>query len=156
MVLLLVPMTGASIDIYVPSLPNITQALQASTHLVQLTIPLYLLGYGLSQAFCGALSDALGRKSLLMAGLVLFIIASVVVPFSPNVYFLMAMRALQGVGVAAPGVLARAIVSDSFDKEQLPKITNYMTTAWAAGPILAPVLGSYLQTYLSWHASYNC
>lgn len=153
-ILLMIPLTGAGIDIYVPSLPAITHDFGVTENLVQLTIPAYLIGYSVAQLFYGALSDAIGRKKLLIAGVIFYIITSVVAPFSHTIYTLIFIRFLQGVGISAPGVLAKAIVNDSFDKSELPIMTNYMTIAWAIGPILAPMLGGYLQFYFNWHASF--
>jgi DHA1 family bicyclomycin/chloramphenicol resistance-like MFS transporter len=150
--LLMVPLTGATIDIYVPSLPAITEHFGTSVRLVQWTIPSYLVGYSLAQLFCGALSDAWGRRALLIAGLSLYICASWMAAASPNVTTLIVIRFVQGLGVAAPGVLARAIASDSFKANQLPAVTNYITLAWALGPILAPLVGGYLQHAFGWKA----
>lgn len=150
--LLMVPLTGATIDIYVPSLPAITEHFGTSVRLVQWTIPSYLVGYSLAQLFCGALSDAWGRRALLIAGLGLYICASWMAAASPNITTLIVIRFVQGLGVASPGVLARAIASDSFKGNQLPAVTNYITLAWALGPILAPLVGGYLQHAFGWKA----
>jgi MFS transporter, DHA1 family, multidrug resistance protein len=150
--LLMVPLTGATIDIYVPSLPAITNYFGASIQLVQWTIPSYLIGYSIAQLFCGALSDAWGRRGLLLAGMGLYTAASFLAAFSPGITALILIRFVQGLGVAAPGVLARAIASDSFESDRLPVVTNYITLAWALGPILAPLVGGYLQHVLGWKA----
>jgi Bcr/CflA subfamily drug resistance transporter len=150
--LLMVPLTGATIDIYVPSLPAITNYFGVSIQLVQWTIPSYLIGYSIAQLFCGALSDAWGRRALLLAGLGLYTAASLLAAFSPGITALIFIRFVQGLGVAAPGVLARAIASDSFESDRLPVVTNYITLAWALGPILAPLVGGYLQHVFGWKA----
>ncbi len=150
--LLMVPLTGATIDIYVPSLPAITTYFGVAVQLVQWTIPSYLVGYSLAQLFCGALSDAWGRRTLLIIGLGLYTGASWLAAFSPSITILILIRFVQGLGVAAPGVLARAIASDSFASDRLPAITNYITLAWALGPILAPLVGGYLQHVFGWKA----
>jgi len=150
--LAMVPLTGATIDIYVPSLPAITEHFGVSVRLVQWTIPSYLIGYSLAQLFCGALSDAWGRRSLLIIGIVLYTGASLLAASASSISMLILMRFAQGLGVAAPGVLARAIASDSFSPERLPEVTNYITLAWALGPIVAPLIGGYLQHVLGWKA----
>jgi MFS transporter, DHA1 family, multidrug resistance protein len=150
--LLMVPLTGATIDIYVPSLPAITAHFGVSVQLVQWTIPSYLIGYSLAQLFCGALSDGWGRRTLLIIGLGLYTGASWLAAFSPSITILILIRFVQGLGVAAPGVLARAIASDSFASDRLPAVTNYITLAWALGPILAPLVGGYLQHVFGWKA----
>lgn len=149
---MMVPLSGASIDIYVPSLPAITNHFGVSVQLVQWTIPSYLLGYSLAQLFCGALSDAWGRRGLLLAALALYTAASLLASFSSTVWTLIILRFVQGLGVAGPGVLARAIASDTVEADRLPTVTNYITLAWALGPILAPMIGGYLQHIFGWRA----
>jgi MFS transporter, DHA1 family, multidrug resistance protein len=148
----MVPLTGATIDIYVPSLPAIADHFGVPAQLVQWTIPSYLIGYSLAQLFCGAFSDAWGRRTLLIIGLVLYTAASLLAACASSVSMLILMRFVQGLGVAAPGVLARAIASDSFDSERLPRVTNYITLAWALGPIVAPLIGGYLQHVFGWES----
>jgi DHA1 family bicyclomycin/chloramphenicol resistance-like MFS transporter len=150
--LAMVPLTGATIDIYVPSLPAITEHFGVPAQLVQWTIPSYLIGYSLAQLFCGAFSDAWGRRALLIIGIFLYTAASLLAASASNISMLILIRFAQGLGVAAPGVLARAIASDSFDVERLPYVTNYITLAWALGPIIAPLIGGYLQHVFGWKA----
>ena len=151
-ILMMVPLSGASIDIYVPSLPAITNHFGVPVQLVQWTIPSYLIGYSLAQLFCGALSDAWGRRRLLLAALALYTAASLLASFSSTVSILIILRFVQGLGVAGPGVLARAIASDTVEADRLPTVTNYITLAWALGPILAPMIGGYLQHIFGWRA----
>jgi Bcr/CflA subfamily drug resistance transporter len=151
-ILMMVPLSGASIDIYVPSLPAITNHFGVSVQFVQWTIPSYLIGYSLAQLFCGALSDAWGRRSLLLAALALYTAASLLASVSSTVSALIFLRFVQGLGVAGPGVLARAIASDTVEADRLPTVTNYITLAWALGPILAPMIGGYLQHIFGWRA----
>ena len=150
--LAMVPVTGATIDIYVPSLPAITAHFGVTAQLVQWTIPSYLIGYSLAQLFCGAFSDAWGRRALLIIGIILYTGASLLAASASSISMLILMRFVQGLGVAAPGVLARAIASDSFDSDRLPQVTNYITLAWALGPIIAPLIGGYLQHVFGWKA----
>lgn len=153
-ILLITPITGATVDIYVPSLPAISTYFNVPTHLVQLTVPSYLVGYSLSQVFCGALSDALGRWKILVIMMIIYILATFSATLSPNIYVLIAIRFIQGIAVAAPGVLSRAIASDSFESHELLKITNYINIAWGIGPIVAPAIGGYLQFYFGWQAPF--
>jgi MFS transporter, DHA1 family, multidrug resistance protein len=150
--LAMVPLTGATIDIYVPSLPAISTHFGVTAQLVQWTIPSYLIGYSLAQLFCGAFSDAWGRRVLLILGMVVYIGASLLAASASSISMLILMRFVQGLGVAAPGVLARAIASDSFESDRLPQVTNYITLAWALGPIIAPLIGGYLQHVFGWKA----
>jgi len=154
LVLLLTPISGISIDLYTPSLPYIVTHFGTTATMAQLTVPVYLLGYGLSQSLYGSLSDRFGRRSPLIIGLVVYVIASLMVPQSSNIYVFLLMRLLQGVGTGGPGVLSKSILSDRFKGMKLKRLTNYMTMAWAMGPIVAPAVGGYLQAYYGWHASF--
>jgi DHA1 family bicyclomycin/chloramphenicol resistance-like MFS transporter len=87
----MVPLTGATIDIYVPSLPAITTHFGVPVQLVQWTIPSYLIGYSLAQLFCGALSDV-GTKSAPDLGISLYTGASCLAAFSPSIAILIGVR----------------------------------------------------------------
>ncbi len=152
--LLMTPLSGATIDIYVPSLPAIHHYFRVSNTLVQLTVAVYLFGYGILQIVFGTMSDIFGRKKLLLISLPIYIIVSLLAPFSPNIGILLLLRFLQGVFIAAPGVLNKSLLSDVYAKENLMKYSNYITIAWALGPIIAPVIGGYLQHYYGWHAPF--
>ncbi len=145
---------GTCIDLYVPSLPAITQHYHVSNHLVQLTISLYLLGYAGGQIFLGVLSDSFGRKKVLLVSILCFTIVSFMTPFSPNIYVLNFYRLLQGLSAAGFGALSRAIAVDCFSGISLNKAMTYISTSWALGPILGPFLGGYLQHYFNWQADF--
>lgn len=150
-VLFAVPMQGAGIDIFSPALPQVTEYF--ATTAVQLTVGFYLIGYGVGQFFCGPLTDSYGRKKVLMIGFFLYIIASLCAAFAPNITVLLIMRILQGIAIAAPAVVNRAIFADIYDHDKLPLKMNWFTTSWAMGPVVAPFMGGYLTHYLGWHST---
>lgn len=150
-VLFAVPLQGAGIDIFSPALPEVTRYFASTA--VQLTIGFYLIGYGFGQIFCGPLTDAIGRKKVLIAGLALYVIASLLAAFAVNTCMLLIMRILQGIAIAAPAVVNRAIFADIYSHDKLPIKMNWFTTAWATGPVIAPFLGGYLTHYINWHAT---
>lgn len=154
LVLILTPMSGATIDLYVPSLPYITHHFNSSNTLVQLTITAYLFGYGLFQTFYGTLSDSFGRRGMLIFGLFLYVASSLMAPLAHNIYVLLVLRFIQGIGIGGPGVLTKSIISDRFAGMRLAKISNYMAIVWAIGPIVAPFIGGYLQAYIGWQAPF--
>lgn len=153
-ILFIVPITGATIDIYVPSLPAISAYFHSPSSLVKITIAAYLLGYSLAQIPCGILSDVFGRRKPLLLGFVFYTLVSFSAALSQNIEMLIALRFLQGIAIAFPGAIVRAITSDSFTPEELPKAGNYVTIAWALGPIIAPALGGYLQVLWGWRAPF--
>lgn len=153
-ILFMVPLSGASIDIYAPSLPAITDYFHVKDSLVQLTIPTYLLGFGLSQIVFGVLSDTYGRKKVLLTSIFFFCIVTSLAPASTNIYMLLVIRFFQGMFASAASAISKAVISDSFSGETLHKYANYNTICWAAGPVVSPFIGGYLQHYFGWEASF--
>ena len=103
-----------SMDMYLPSLPDIARALHAPILDVQLTISSYLFGFAVGQIFYGPISDRLGRKPILLGALVLYGVASIGCALAQSVDGLIAMRFLQALGGAGVIVLARAVVRDIY------------------------------------------
>lgn len=153
--LILIPfLMGLGIDLYVPSLPTIAKYFAVNHNLAQQTIGFYLLSFGVGQLFLGVLSDIIGRKKIILAGSVCFFIASFLSAHAANIYFLIALRFLQGLGMAGLGVATRAIATDCFSSKDLIKAITYIAVSWALGPIIGPVIGGYLQHYFDWQANF--
>lgn len=149
-----IPLSGLSIDIYVPSLPAVTQYFNVDKSLIQLSISLYILGFGLGQLGAGSIADSVGRKKPFIISMLIFIFASLLIPISVNVYQLLTLRIIQGLAIAFVSVPMRAVLSDLFSGKEFYKMMNYMTLCWAIGPIIAPAIGGYLQHYFGWQASF--
>lgn len=147
-------LVGIAIDLYVPSLPDIVRYFHTSTHLVQFTISLYMLGYGIGQLMLGILSDSLGRRKIFLWSLVFFILVSLLAAWSWNIYQLIVCRFLQGLGIAGIGVSRRALAADCFSGEELTRAMTVISTSWALGPIIGPYIGGYLQHYFNWRANF--
>ena len=113
---LLVALGPLTIDMYLPALPRIASELGLSSSVAQLTLTGTLGGLALGQLIVGPLSDALGRRRPLVAGILLHMAASLLCLFAPNIEVLGIARALQGVGAAAASVVAVAVVSDLFEE----------------------------------------
>lgn len=153
-ILLVTPYAGICIDLYVPSLPAISYYFHTSPHMAQMTVPAFLIGYGIAQFIIGPISDSIGRRKLLVIGLVFCGIFSLVASFSTSISMLLIMRFLQGVAISAPGGLVRALMGDSYSGKKLKHVANYTTTVWALGPIVAPGIGGYLQVLFGWQATF--
>lgn len=153
-ILLLTIIGQASIDIYLPSLPNIVSEMNTSITSIQMSVTMYLIGYGSSQIFYGPLSDRYGRKPILVFGMSLFIISTLLLTSVSTVVMLLIMRILQGVAMGAASVCARAIMRDTYKDKKLAIAASYMAMAWALVPILAPVLGGYIEENLTWKYSF--
>lgn len=147
---LAIPLSGIGVDIYTPSLPNISQYFHISPSVSELSLSVYLIGFGIMQLCAGPLTDRYGRRPILLFSLVTFFLVSLFIAHSTETWHLITGRCLQGItgaGIAVPG---RAILSDISDKETYKKRINYMIFAWGMGPILAPWIGSHLQAAFGW------
>src|SRR5262245_30559028 len=114
---LLVAIGPLTIDMYLPALPTIATQMHASAAAAQLTLTGTLLGLAGGQLAIGPLSDAIGRRAPLIAGVGLHIIASLLCAMAPNIAVLGALRVLQGLGMAAAAVVASAVVLDRSSRE---------------------------------------
>src|SRR3990167_10454126 len=113
MVLLMAPLGGIGIDLYTPSLPAITRHFSVDASLVKLTLSIYLLGLGMGQFVFGFLSDSLGRRRLLLIGMLVYVVISLVMAMSTNIGTLLVFRLLQGLATGAPAVLYRSLIMRS-------------------------------------------
>jgi MFS transporter, DHA1 family, multidrug resistance protein len=155
--LLLSLLTGLgplSMDMYLPSLPAIGQALQASTAQAQFTISSYLFGFAAGQIIYGPISDRFGRRPVILAALVLYAIGSVFCAVTQSIETLIAVRFLQALGGAGAIVLARAVVRDIYSGVRAGRELSLMGSITAFAPIVAPALGGVLQTAFGWRASF--
>lgn len=152
--LLIIPISGLSIDIYVPSLPAVSQYFNVDKSSVQLSITTYMIGLGLLQLFAGSISDSFGRRQPFIIAMIIYIICTLLVPQSINIQQLLLLRFIQGSAVALCIVPMRSVFIDLFQGNELYKMMNYMTMAWSIGPIIAPAIGGYLQHYFGWKANF--
>ncbi len=143
-----------STDIFVASMPNIGVAFTASTATVQLTITCYLVGFAAGQIVYGPLSDAIGRRPTLRGGFILYLCASFACLFAPTIGVLIAGRVLQGLGAAGPIILARAIVRDLYEGRAAARQYGVMSSITGITPVLAPIIGGFLQSWYGWRASF--
>jgi DHA1 family bicyclomycin/chloramphenicol resistance-like MFS transporter len=146
----LIALGPLTIDMYLPALPTITADLATSAAAVQLTLTGTLAGLGLGQLLVGPLSDAYGRRRPLLAGVALHIVASVLCVIAPNLAVLGTLRVVQGLGAAAAGVVAMAVVRDLFDGLAFAKLFSRLMLVLGAAPILAPTLGGIVLNWTSW------
>jgi DHA1 family bicyclomycin/chloramphenicol resistance-like MFS transporter len=141
-----------SIDTYLPSFNDIGASLLATPLEVQQTLTAYLLPYALMTLWHGALSDALGRRRVILVSVALFALASAGCMFATRIEHLWLMRALQGITAGAGMVVARAIVRDLYDGALAQRLIAHITMVFALAPAIAPVLGGWLQLWFGWRA----
>lgn len=147
----LVALGPLTIDMYLPALPRIADELSVSSSVSQLTLTGTLAGLALGQLIVGPLSDSLGRRRPLMAGIVLHMAASVLCVLAPNIAVLGVARGLQGMGAAAASVVAIAVVGDLFSGTVAATVMSRLMLVLGVAPVLAPSLGAAVLLHGSWH-----
>lgn len=143
-----------ALNIFTPSLPGMQAVFGVSYGTIQLTITLYLFGTAFAQLLYGPLSDRFGRRPLLLCGLILFLIGSLASAFAPSILWLLIARTIQAVGGCAGLVLGRAIVRDMHGREKSASMIGYITVGMVVVPMLAPLLGGFLDEWFSWRAGF--
>ncbi|GJM06540.1 MAG: Bcr/CflA family drug resistance efflux transporter [marine bacterium B5-7] len=145
----------AASDIYMPSMSAISTAFHAPISLVQLSMAIYMLGYGLSQLIYGPLSEGVGRRLPLVAGLLIMLVGTFVCAHAQSIHALIVGRLIQGCGAGAGGALWRTIFRDTFKGEELAKYGSYFSMIMIFAVPAVPMLGGYLQHYLGWRANFH-
>lgn len=143
-----------SVDMYLASWPEMVWLLDATQAQVQLTISVYLVGFGIGQAIYGPLSDRHGRKPVLLAAIALFVAASVVCAVAPSIEVLIVARFLQAIGGAGVLVLPRAIARDLHEGVFVARELSRMAAVMALTPVVAPLIGGVLQTAFGWRSNF--
>ncbi|TDB02246.1 multidrug effflux MFS transporter [Halomonas marinisediminis] len=139
-------------DMYLPAMPSMAEALDTGPDQVQLTLSFYMAGFALAQLFVGPVSDHFGRKPVMVAGLALFLAASLLCVVAPTIEWLLVGRFLQAFGGAAGPVLARAAVRDIYDPIAAGRALSHMASTMALAPALAPAVGAGLLLFFGWES----
>ncbi|MCX7125473.1 MAG: multidrug effflux MFS transporter [Gammaproteobacteria bacterium] len=148
------PLIGLGLDLYTPSLPAITSYFHVSSFLSKLTIILYIAGFGLAQPFVGIISDHTKRKSFLLTALTIYLLSSFASAWSQTITELFCYRIINSITTACISVVIKSIIVDTFSGKTLAKANNYYTMSWSLTPMIAPVIGGYLQNYFQWQANF--
>jgi len=141
-----------AIDMYLPALPSLAATLHAEPARVQWSLMAFFVSMGVCQLFYGPLSDMLGRKRPLYAGLVLFALTSVACALARDIESLIAWRLIQGVGACATMVIPRAIVRDLHTGAEAARLMSLLMLVFSVSPLLAPLAGSLARAWASWRA----
>ena len=148
---ILMAMTALSIDIMLPALPEIGSVFGVvNANDRQLVIGSYFLGLALGQLFWGPVSDRLGRKAPLLAGLAIFVTATLAATMASSFTLLLAARLIQGFGGAAARTISTAIIRDLFDGRQMAKVMSTVMMVFIIVPILAPSIGQVVIGFGTW------
>ncbi len=147
---LLSAMAPMANDMYLPAFPDVAASLGVPVSDVQLTLSSSLLAMGLGQLLYGPFSDRYGRRKPIVAGMALFIAASLASAFTTDLGTLIVLRFLAALGGAAGMVISRAMVRDCFSGIEVARVLSAMMMVFALAPVLGPVLGAGVLVFASW------
>ncbi|MCZ8260052.1 MAG: multidrug effflux MFS transporter [Beijerinckiaceae bacterium] len=143
-----------STDLYLPSLPSIARHFGVASGQAQLTLSAYLIGFAMGLPVYGPVSDRIGRKKVVLFGLGLYGVANLISAMAPSLDVLIASRGLQGLGAAAPLVVARAMVRDLHEGRRAAQELARMGTIMGVVPAIAPILGVGLELGFGWRSNF--
>jgi len=146
---------GIAGEIYISSFAAMADGLETSLNNIQWTLSTYLLGLSISQLIYGPLSDGIGRRPALLAGMFMLFVGSLVCTMAPTIQVVLLGRFIQGAGAGAGAALWRTIFRDSFDGDQLSRYFGYVAVLVPFIMPSAPALGAYLQTYSGWRSIFS-
>ena len=150
---LLMSLVALSIDVMLPALPAIGSDLGASDpNDVQYVVTAVFLGLGAGQMFFGPLSDRIGRKPAIYAGLATFMAGCLLSIYAPTFEAMIAGRILQGIGVAGPRIVTVALVRDQYAGRPMARIMSFTMAVFILVPAIAPALGQGVLLLSGWRA----
>lgn len=139
-----------AIDTIFPAFPAIAAQMQASPLAMQQTISTYLIAYALMSLAHGPLSDGLGRRPVILIGVVVFTLASIGCALSDTIASLLAFRALQGISAGAGLIVGRAIIRDCFDGVEAQRLMSTVSMIFGVAPAIAPITGGWVVAVAHW------
>ncbi len=151
----LTAVVALSVDMSLPAQPTLAHVFGVTDATTQLTLSVFIVSFALVQLVTGYLSDAWGRRPVLIGGLVVFALASVACALAPSIELLIACRVLQGAGAAAAPVVSRAMVRDTQPAAQVARLLSTMLAVLAIAPMVAPSIGSALLVGIGWRAIFG-
>lgn len=141
-----------SIDTVFPAFPVMASDLGASKLAMQQTISTYLIGYAAMSLFHGPISDAIGRKKVLVAGTVLFTLASAGAALAQDMPTMLAFRVLQGLSAGVGLIVGRAVIRDCLQGDDAQRLMSHVSMIFGVAPAIAPIIGGWILGLGNWHA----
>ena len=138
------------VDLYLPSLPQLAQFFDTTTSMTQLTLTTAMIGLAVGQLLLGPMSDKFGRKIPLIISLLIYIISTILLIFSPNIETMIVLRAVQGLSSAGSVVISRAVATDLYRGREMTRFFGLLMMINGIAPIISPILGSLLLEYIGW------
>jgi DHA1 family bicyclomycin/chloramphenicol resistance-like MFS transporter len=144
-----------SIDTFLPSLLELQTSLHATPLEAQQALSAYLLGFGVMSLWHGAISDAVGRRPVILVSLLAYMAAALACTFAPSIEVLIAARLVQGLAGGAGMIIARAIIRDCYEGARAQQLMATVMQIFSIAPAIAPVIGGYLQSWYGWRSVFG-
>lgn len=141
---------GLSIDLCLPAMPRIAEALAGDMGQVQQTLSVFIFGVGLGQLLYGPLSDRFGRRPVLLVGLCIFCLAGFLCALAQNVEQLIVFRLVQSFGAAVGAVVMRAVVRDLYEGVYAARVFSQIMLVMMTAPLIAPLFSAQILQWFSW------
>jgi MFS transporter, DHA1 family, multidrug resistance protein len=141
-----------AIDTYLPAFPAIERGLGTTPLAMQQSLTAYMLPFSIMMLWHGAISDALGRKRVILVGLTVFVLASLVCMFAQGIEMLLVGRALQGMSAGVGVIVGRAVVRDVLHGPAAQRMMSHVAMVFSIAPAVAPIFGGYIAENLGWRA----
>lgn len=146
----LVALSPLAIDTYLVAMPAMAIFFGVEINIIELTITLYFLGFAIGNFFGGPLSDAFGRKTIALIGVVIYGLSAFLISISPSIEYVLALRVFQAFGGGFATVTANVMVRDWYSGKKVASIITIMSMIMMLAPLLAPVIGTVIVTNSSW------
>lgn len=153
-ILMICILTGAEVDLFIPSFPELQKIYNLSPFQVQFTLSANFVAYCICSLFAGALGDRFNRRTVMIISLIIFVLGSFFCVFATNYGFLVLGRILQGAGMAGPAVIGYVIIADQYPLEKQPAMLGVLNGITTMAMALAPVVGSYVNLYFGWRGNF--
>ncbi len=156
MLALIFAVVAFSIDSMLPALPQIAAELSPrNVNRAQLVLTAFVGGMGLGLLLAGPLSDALGRKPVIIAGFSIYALAAIAAVFADSLELLLAARVVQGLGAAAPRIVSLALVRDLYQGREMARITSFAMMIFILVPAVAPSIGAVIIHFVGWRGVFG-
>lgn len=144
-----------SIDTFLPALPQLAAGLGATMLQAQQALSAYLIGFALMSLWHGAISDAVGRRPVVLASLAVYAVAALACTVAPTIELLISARLVQGLSGGAGFIISRAIIRDCFEGVAAQRMLSNVMVIFAIAPAIAPILGGYLHVWFGWRSVFG-
>ena len=139
-----------AIDTMFPAFPRMAEDLHTTAFGMQQTLSVYMIAFAMMSLLHGPLSDALGRRRIILGGVAVFVLASIGCASADSIAELLVYRAVQGMSAGAGMIVGRAIIRDCFDGAEAQRLMSTVSMIFGLAPALAPIVGGWIITFARW------